>query len=55
MMKYAVGQSVPRSEDPRLLKGYGNYIDDVNLSFQAPAFMLRAPMGRCPGREALFF
>ena len=43
MMKYAVGQSVPRSEDPRLLKGYGNYIDDVNLSFQAHTFMLRAP------------
>ena len=41
-MKYAIGQSVPRSGDPRLLKGYGNYIDDVNLSFQAHAFMLRA-------------
>jgi len=43
MMTYAVGQSVPRSEDPRLLKGYGNYIDDVNLAFQAHAFMVRAP------------
>jgi carbon-monoxide dehydrogenase large subunit len=43
MMKYSVGQSVPRSEDPRLLKGYGNFIDDVNLPFQAHAFMLRAP------------
>jgi hypothetical protein len=29
--KFAVGQSVPRSEDPMLLRGQGRYTDDVNL------------------------
>ena len=28
MLKYAIGQSVPRTEDPRLLKGRGRYVDD---------------------------
>ena len=43
MMKYAVGQAVPRTEDPRLLKGNGSYVDDVTLPHQAHAFMLRSP------------
>jgi len=43
MMKYAVGQAVPRSEDPRLLKGRGCYVDDFSLPHQAYAFMLRSP------------
>ena len=43
MTRYAVGQSVPRTEDPRLLKGAGNFVDDINLPHQAHAFMLRSP------------
>ncbi len=43
MMKYAVGQAVPRTEDPRLLRGHGNYIDDFILPRQAYAYMLRSP------------
>src|SRR5579872_6149207 len=33
-MKFALGQSVPRTEDPRLLTGRGRYADD---------FVLRSP------------
>jgi len=43
MLKYAVGQSVPRTEDPRLLKGRGSYVDDFALPHQAYAVMLRSP------------
>lgn len=35
MTRYAVGQSVPRTEDPKLLRGAGNFVDDVNLPHQA--------------------
>jgi len=42
-MKFALGQSVPRSEDPRLLRGGGQYTDDLNLPGQAWSFMLRSP------------
>ena len=35
MLKYAIGQSVPRTEDPRLLRGYGRYVDDNNMINQA--------------------
>jgi carbon-monoxide dehydrogenase large subunit len=40
--KFAVGQSVPRSEDPMLLRGMGHYTDDVSLSGQAYAVMVRS-------------
>jgi aerobic carbon-monoxide dehydrogenase large subunit len=40
--KFAVGQSVPRSEDPMLLRGEGRYTDDVNLPGQAYAVMVRS-------------
>lgn len=43
MMKYAIGQSVPRTEDPRLLRGNGRYVDDVNMVNQTYAFMVRSP------------
>ncbi len=43
MTKYAVGQAVPRTEDPRLLRGHGNYVDDFNEPGQAHAFMVRTP------------
>src|SRR5262249_58902982 len=41
--KFAVGQSVRRVEDPRLLQGLGRYSDDVNLPRQAYAAIVRSP------------
>ena len=40
--KFAVGQSVPRREDPMLLRGAGRYTDDVSLPNQAYAVMVRS-------------
>ena len=40
--KFAVGQSVPRKEDPMLLRGKGHYTDDVSLPGQAYAVMVRS-------------
>jgi carbon-monoxide dehydrogenase large subunit len=40
--KFAIGQSVPRSEDPQLLRGKGRYTDDVSLPHQAYAVMVRS-------------
>jgi carbon-monoxide dehydrogenase large subunit len=40
--KFAVGQSVPRTEDPQLLRGNGRYTDDVTLPGQAYAVMVRS-------------
>ena len=40
--KYAVGQPVPRKEDPTLLRGLGQYSDDLNLPGQAYAVMVRS-------------
>jgi carbon-monoxide dehydrogenase large subunit len=40
--KFAVGQSVPRREDPMLLRGLGRYTDDVSLPGQAHAVMVRS-------------
>ncbi|MEM7506402.1 MAG: xanthine dehydrogenase family protein molybdopterin-binding subunit [Pseudomonadota bacterium] len=42
-MKFGLGQSVPRREDPRLLRGEGRYVDDVVLAGQAHAWVLRSP------------
>ncbi|MGH7323728.1 MAG: xanthine dehydrogenase family protein molybdopterin-binding subunit [Candidatus Rokuibacteriota bacterium] len=41
--KFAVGQSVRRVEDPRLLQGLGRYSDDVDLPRQAYAVVVRSP------------
>jgi carbon-monoxide dehydrogenase large subunit len=41
--KFAIGQSVRRVEDPRLIKGFGRYSDDVNLPRQAYAVVVRSP------------
>jgi len=43
MGQYAVGQAVPRTEDPRLLRGDGRYVDDTTLRNQAHAAFLRSP------------
>jgi carbon-monoxide dehydrogenase large subunit len=40
--RFAVGQPVPRSEDPVLLRGAGRYSDDVSVSGQAYAVMVRS-------------
>ena len=41
-MKFGIGQPVPRSEDPRLLTGGGNYTDDYNVDGQANAYFVRS-------------
>ncbi len=43
MGQYSIGQSVSRLEDPRLLRGQGRYLDDLNFTGQARAFILRSP------------
>ncbi|MGE0425270.1 MAG: xanthine dehydrogenase family protein molybdopterin-binding subunit [Reyranellaceae bacterium] len=40
--KFGVGQPVPRTEDPRLLRGEGRYTDDINLPDQVWAVMVRS-------------
>ncbi|MBS0519990.1 MAG: xanthine dehydrogenase family protein molybdopterin-binding subunit [Proteobacteria bacterium] len=42
LMKFGIGQPVPRQEDPTLLKGQGRYTDDINLPNQAHAVMVRS-------------
>jgi aerobic carbon-monoxide dehydrogenase large subunit len=42
-MKFALGQAVPRTEDPRLLTGRGRYTDDFVLPHLAHAYVLRSP------------
>ena len=41
--KFAVGQSVRRLEDPRLVQGLGRYSDDVSLPRQAYCVVIRSP------------
>jgi carbon-monoxide dehydrogenase large subunit len=41
--KFAVGQSVRRLEDPRLVQGLGRYSDDVRLAREAYATIVRSP------------
>src|SRR5438067_9884784 len=40
--RFAIGQPVPRSEDPVLLRGDGHYSDDVSLPGQAYAVIVRS-------------
>ena len=40
--RYGVGQPVPRTEDPVLLRGEGRYTDDLNEPGQAYAYMVRS-------------
>ena len=39
---YGVGQPVPRTEDPTLLRGDGRYTDDLNEPGQAYAYIVRS-------------
>ena len=43
MVKFGVGQSVKRVEDPRLLTGNGRYTDDIQVKRQAHAHFVRSP------------
>ena len=42
-LKFGVGQSVPRQEDPKLLQGQGRYTDDLTLPGQLYAHVVRSP------------
>ena len=43
MGQFALSQSVPRTEDPRLLRGEGRYVDDFILPRMAHAIFVRSP------------
>ena len=43
MEKFGIGQGVQREEDPRLLRGNGLFVNDVELPGQAHAVVLRSP------------
>src|SRR5262245_53558780 len=43
MGEFAIGQSVRRREDPRLLMGRGRFYDDLKLADQLYAAILRSP------------
>jgi len=42
LTKFGIGQPVPRSEDPKLVRGHGCYTDDVSRPGQAYAAMVRS-------------
>jgi carbon-monoxide dehydrogenase large subunit len=42
VMKFGIGQPVPRTEDPTLVRGRGCYTDDVKLAGEAYAVMVRS-------------
>src|SRR5215470_9828723 len=42
VMKFGIGQPVPRTEDPVLVRGEGCYTDDVKLPREAYAVMVRS-------------
>ncbi len=43
MGQFGIGQAVTRFEDPRLLRGEGRFLNDVNLPGQAHAVLVRSP------------
>ena len=58
MGEFAIGQSVLRREDPRLLRGHGRYFDDLKLADQTYAAIVRSPYAHADirgidAREAL--
>jgi aerobic carbon-monoxide dehydrogenase large subunit len=42
LQKFGIGQPVPRTEDPKLVRGEGRYTDDINLPGQAHAVVVRS-------------
>ena len=45
MGEFGIGQGVPRFEDPRLVRGGGRYVDDVQIPGMAFGVVLRSPHG----------
>jgi aerobic carbon-monoxide dehydrogenase large subunit len=43
MGQFGIGQAVTRFEDPRLLRGQGRFVEDVNLPGQAYMYLVRSP------------
>ena len=43
MGEFAIGQGVSRFEDPRLVRGAGHYVDDIQLPGMAHGVVLRSP------------
>jgi carbon-monoxide dehydrogenase large subunit len=43
MGEFALGQPVPRFEDPRLIRGGGRYVDDMVLPRMVYSYVLRSP------------
>jgi len=43
MIKFGIGQPVPRTEDPRFLTGSGRFVDDIALPRQVHGYVLRSP------------
>src|SRR5215469_4728004 len=43
MGQFGIGQSVPREEDPRLLRGQGEFVSDVSRPRMAYGYVLRSP------------
>ena len=43
MGQWAIGQPVPRFEDPRLVRGEGNYVGDMMFPGTVPGYVLRSP------------
>jgi carbon-monoxide dehydrogenase large subunit len=41
--QWAIGQAVPRFEDPRLIRGEGNYVGDMMFPGTVPGYVLRSP------------
>ncbi len=67
MRKFGIGQSVPRAEDARLLRGLGQFTDDLAPPRSTMMYVLRSPhaaaringidtgtASRCPGVLAIF-
>ncbi len=42
MREFGIGQSVPRTEDLRLVRGRGRYVDDIRLPDEARLYILRS-------------
>ena len=43
MGEWAIGQPVPRFEDPRLVRGEGRYVGDMMFPGTVPGYVLRSP------------
>jgi len=51
MGEFAIGQGVPRFEDPRLVTGRGSFLDDTVLPRMAIGYVLRSPFAHARVRS----